>query len=196
MFAAGDFNLDGKQELVTTWVFAGGEVWVGLVSAGRTLGLETSFYLLGGLPSQIVVGDFNNDNSPDLAFLDQNEEHEPLGGTAVHQAIAMVLNMRGTYVSITTSGSPCDDDQPVALTVAVTPSVNKNVIPTGTVAITEGHKRIGTARLSAGQATFTLKHLGLGTHDITAYYLGDNNFNPNWSPTVRQRVRKTEKGKH
>ena len=51
--------------------------------------------------------------------------------------------------------------------------------PTGTVNFFDGNTQIGSGTLNAsGIATLTLSGLSIGTHAITALYVGDATFNP------------------
>jgi len=51
-------------------------------------------------------------------------------------------------------------------------------LPTGMVTFREGTTVLGQANIAAGFATFNLTTLSPGSHDITAEYPGDANFNP------------------
>jgi hypothetical protein len=49
--------------------------------------------------------------------------------------------------------------------------------PTGTVTLTDSGNLLGTATLAGGVAAFTTTTLAVGTHNVTALYNGDGNFN-------------------
>src|SRR5207248_2620088 len=58
-----------------------------------------------------------------------------------------------------------------------------------TVTFFDGATNLGSAALDAsGQATLSLASLSVGTHDLTANYSGDANFNPSTSATLTQTV--------
>jgi Bacterial Ig-like domain (group 3)/FG-GAP-like repeat len=67
-------------------------------------------------------------------------------------------------------------NQSVALTATVTPGTSG--VPTGTVSFLDGTTQIGSASPNgSGVATFSTSTLAMGTHNITAVYGGDSNFN-------------------
>jgi hypothetical protein len=66
-------------------------------------------------------------------------------------------------------------NQTITLTATVTAG-NSN-IPTGTVTFLDGASSIGSSTLSGGVASLSTSALAAGTHDITAQYGGDTNFN-------------------
>ncbi len=65
-------------------------------------------------------------------------------------------------------------------------------VPTGTVDILDGGKRIGTATLAAstGAGVFITTSLAVGSHTITAAYQGDGNNAPSTSAAITQVVNK------
>jgi hypothetical protein len=60
--------------------------------------------------------------------------------------------------------------------------------PTGNVAFLDGVTSLGTATLSSGVATFSTSGLALGTHSITARYLGSSDYLGSTSAAVSQDV--------
>ena len=61
-----DFNGDGKLDIASgNWVSNGGNVDV-LLGNGNATFQAPVIYNLGSAPSQMAVGDFNNDGYPDL----------------------------------------------------------------------------------------------------------------------------------
>jgi hypothetical protein len=78
--------------------------------------------------------------------------------------------------------------QPVTFTATVT---SDDGTPTGTVNFLDNGSVIGSAALNgSGVATFTISTLSIGTHPITAEYLGDTTFNGSTSPNLDQVVNK------
>jgi hypothetical protein len=71
--AAADFNNDGKPDLAVT-VPSDGKVYVLLNdgTGGFPANGTTQSYILGGQPSVVKTGDFNNDNKVDLVVLRSN----------------------------------------------------------------------------------------------------------------------------
>jgi sugar lactone lactonase YvrE len=90
-------------------------------------------------------------------------------------------------VAITSSPNPSSFGNPVLFLVSVTN--NGSVAATGTVNILDGTNQIGTSTLGAGgQGTFTTSSLSVGTHSITASYLGDLHYGAATSPADSQVV--------
>jgi hypothetical protein len=58
--------------------------------------------------------------------------------------------------------------------------------PTGTVSFQDGTTALGTGTVSGGVATFQTQTLARGTHNITATYSGDANFNGSTSSAMSQ----------
>ena len=77
-------------------------------------------------------------------------------------------------LAFNSSPSPASFGQPLSLTTALTVGSGS---ATGTVFYYEGNTLLGLANVAAGQAVFTLSSLGVGTHNLTASYSGDADFN-------------------
>jgi parallel beta-helix repeat protein len=89
--------------------------------------------------------------------------------------------------TLTSTPNPSALTQAVTLTAIVHPTQG-NAIPSGSVTFADGSTVLGTIALDAnGTASLTTSALSLGTHFITARYLGSNNFNPS-SATISQAV--------
>src|SRR5258708_14817533 len=67
--AVGDFNLDGKPDMVTA-NGASNNVSVLLGNGSGGFGAATNFSV-GTAPSSVAIGDFNRDGKPDLAVTNQ-----------------------------------------------------------------------------------------------------------------------------
>ena len=71
-------------------------------------------------------------------------------------------------------------------------SLCKNTQPTpwltGAVEFFDGTTELGTASLNGGITTYSTAGLAVGSHAITAQYLGDGNFSDSTSPVVSQTV--------
>jgi len=62
-------------------------------------------------------------------------------------------------------------------------------VPTGTVTFLEGTTNLGSGPLdNTGKATFQTSALALGTHNVTAFYAGDNYFLSSTSPAAAVNV--------
>ncbi len=91
---------------------------------------------------------------------------EPSTGT-VQQAV----DKYPTTTALSSSLNPSNSGQAVTFTAVVTSAGPET--PTGKVEFKDGTKSIGSATLSAGVATLTTSKLAVGTHPITAEYMGD-----------------------
>ena len=58
----------------------------------------------------------------------------------------------------------------------------------GAVTFEDGGTTLGSAPLVSGQASFVTSGLSKGTHNITAVYSGDSNYNAATSPPLTQTV--------
>jgi Bacterial Ig-like domain (group 3)/FG-GAP-like repeat len=72
--------------------------------------------------------------------------------------------------ALSSSANPSTHGQVVTFTAMVT---SAGATPTGKVSFQDGTKVIGTAALSGSVAKLTTSNLAVGTHSITAEYLGD-----------------------
>ena len=95
-----------------------------------------------------------------------------------------------TSTTVTTSGSPSTLHQNVTFTATVVDSTPMSTgTPTGTVNFYDGVNPIGSGTLNgAGVATFSTTTLAVGTHSITAQYVGDLNFTGSTSSAISQVV--------
>jgi hypothetical protein len=95
-------------------------------------------------------------------------------GDAIFQAstgaVTQVVNKYPTTTSLTSSPNPSQSGQAVTFTATVTPA---GPAPTGKVKFLDGATTLGSATLSGGVAKLTKSTLAVGTHPITAQYLGD-----------------------
>jgi hypothetical protein len=81
--------------------------------------------------------------------------------------------------TVSATPNPSSFGQPVVFNVSVVAAGGGSGIPTGTVTISEGLNPIATATLdNTGKAAFSVGNLSGGSHNITASYAGDGNFNP------------------
>ncbi len=86
--------------------------------------------------------------------------------------------------TLTASPNPTPGRSTVTLTATLTGNCN---IPSGLVTFLDGETVLGTAQLnSSGVATFTTSFLFVGTHLLTASYLGDFNFEDSASNTITE----------
>jgi LPXTG-site transpeptidase (sortase) family protein len=96
------------------------------------------------------------------------------------------INNDDTTITVATSGSPSGFGSTVTFTATVTePGAGT---PTGAVEFFDGGISLGTGTLVGGQAIFSTTSLAVGSHTITATYLGDVNFGGSTSPGLTQVV--------
>jgi hypothetical protein len=87
-------------------------------------------------------------------------------------SVTQVVNKYPTTTALSSSPNPSAYRQAVTFTATVTPTGPS--LPTGKVLFKDGTLGIGSATLSGGVATLTKSRLAVGTHPITALYLGDS----------------------
>jgi len=100
-------------------------------------------------------------------------------------SVNFTIGQASALVSVGSSLNPVLLSNPVTFTAKVTATVGS---PTGTVNFLDGTTVLGSGTLGSGVATFTTSSLALGTHTISAAYLGDVNFAPIASSTLSQSV--------
>jgi hypothetical protein len=99
--------------------------------------------------------------------------------------VTQVVNKYATTTTLTSSPNPSHSGQAVTFTAQV---VSTGPAPTGKVKFLDGTLAIGSATLSGGVAKLTKSTLAVGTHPITAQYLGDAASNTSTSSVVNQVV--------
>ena len=95
------------------------------------------------------------------------------GDAAFELSIGSVEQVVDKYATTTTLGSsanPSTYKQAVTFTATV---ASAGAAPTGKVTFKDGATAIGTVALSGGVAKLATSKLAVGTHPITAEYLGD-----------------------
>jgi Bacterial Ig-like domain (group 3) len=92
-----------------------------------------------------------------------------------------------TTTALSSSLNPSTFGQTVTFTAPVTP-VSGVLVPTGAVTFLDLVTPLGASNLVSGVATLTTSALGLGSHNMTAVYGGDANFNGSTSPIMNQIV--------
>jgi hypothetical protein len=165
--AAGDFNGDGKPDLVSSNY---NTVTVLLGNGDGTFQKHVD-YLTGG--GSVAVGDFNSDGAPDLATTGP---------------LSILLNTGGTFVKLASSPNPSKLGEAVTFQASVAAGLTGQTIPSGSITLKDGSTVLATLTLDSGHARFVTSALSVGTHTITAFYSGNNRFNPNQSPPITQTV--------
>jgi hypothetical protein len=173
--ALGDFNGDGKPDIVVALVVApgnpSGAVGVLLNNGHGAFNTPAVTYSTGGRNSNsVAVADLNQDGKPDLVVADRCDGYGstcPLGG-----GLAVLIGVPArTTTTVTTSGSPSLVGRPVTFKATITAAYGP--IPNG-VLVTfydgYGSTAIGTGTTKNGVATFTTSALTANTHTIRAVY--------------------------
>jgi hypothetical protein len=107
--------------------------------------------------------------------------------TSSSQALSQVVTNAPTTTTVTSSGSPAFDGQPVTFTATVTSSYG--AIPNGElVTFYDSGTRIGAGNTQGGAATMTTSSLTAGAHTITATYAGDSSFEASTSKAINQTI--------
>jgi YVTN family beta-propeller protein len=97
--------------------------------------------------------------------------------TASSGTLTQTVDQADTTTTVTSSANQLAPGQDVRFTATVSASAPGAGTPTGQVTFTDGSTTLGTAMLDAsGTATVDTSTLGVGTHNITASYSGDDNF--------------------
>lgn len=105
--------------------------------------------------------------------------------------ITQTVQAAGSNTVLASSSNPVGVGQPVSLIATVNSTTSGT--PTGSVTFTEGTLSLGSAALnSSGIATLSSSTLSMGTHQISASYTGDANFNSSTSSTLNQIVGKAK----
>jgi hypothetical protein len=120
-------------------------------------------------------------------FITDNATGSPqpvyMQGTAVQNTGA------ASTTTLASSANPSTSGQSVTFSAVVTGPSGNTTVPTGTVSFLDGTTTLGSGALNgAGQATFGLSSLSVGSHSITAVYGGDSNFAGSTSSVVIQVV--------
>ena len=111
---------------------------------------------------------------------------DPAGNTSEFSADLLVQSATTTVVA--SAANPSVFGQPVTFTATVSRTMTGQSTPTGSVAFFDGPTELGTATLSSGIARFTTAALIVGSHSITAQYLGDAMDNRSTAAAVIQTV--------
>lgn len=90
-----------------------------------------------------------------------------------------------TTTALTVSANP----SPFGVAVTLTGTIAGGSSPTGTIAFVEGASTLGTGVLSGTVATFSTSGLPIGSHTITAQYLGDGSNAGSTSSSVTLNVK-------
>jgi hypothetical protein len=102
--------------------------------------------------------------------------------------ITQPVDLASTTTSLVASPNPSSFSEAVTLTATVSVVAPGSGNPTGTVDFFNGPNLLGSALLSGGQASISTSSLAIGTHSLTASYVGDADFLPSQSSTISDAV--------
>ena len=109
--------------------------------------------------------------------------------TSTSTALTQTVNQDATKTTVTSSANPSVSGQPIIFTATVKAVAPGSGVPTGTVTFYDGSTSLGTAQLyGSGHATISISTLVVGSHMITASYVGDGNFTASASTALTQTV--------
>lgn len=100
--------------------------------------------------------------------------------------LSQTVSQATTTVNVGSSANPSALEESVTFTARITTQYGGQA--TGTVTFADGSTSLGNATVSSNLAKLTTSILAVGTHPITAAYLGDGNFIPSTSNTLSQVV--------
>ena len=101
--------------------------------------------------------------------------------------LLQVVNKAGTSVLLTYASLETMLGDPLVLSVSVAPVTSG--VPTGTVSLLDGTSPIASSALNGmGAASFTISQLVAGTHNLTAAYSGDSNYQSSLSASDNEQV--------
>ncbi len=166
---------------VTVAVSSAGGVPTGSVALSVDGGAASSLPLSAGSATFSISSPSAGDHSLGAAYAAQ-------GNFAASSATATLhVNKASTSTAVASSANPSAFGQSVTLTASVTSGSGS---PSGSVQFFDGTTMLGTGGLSAGSATLALNNLAVGSHSITARYLGDANFDVSAAAALSQAVSK------
>jgi hypothetical protein len=107
------------------------------------------------------------------------------GAPELDVATVIRVNPAKTATTLAVAPNPADYGQAVTLTATVTPSAG-NSANNGFVVFLDSGNALGVAAVdSAGVATFTTTRLSVGTHSLTAVFLGTGDYDTSTSGAVQ-----------
>jgi len=106
--------------------------------------------------------------------------------TSHSTTLKQVVTKETTTTTLTSNLNPSKSGKTVTFTAKVAPQITGT--PTGSVNFKNGTTVMGSGTLSSGKATFSISTLAVGSHSITAVYLGDANHKTSTSAVLTQTV--------
>jgi YVTN family beta-propeller protein len=184
----------GVKKPSGTVIFLDGNTQIGTetINYGKAI-LTTSTLSVG--PHSITakyIGDnnFKPSTSSILTIMILNQSDLEL------QPIQIENPMFDTVTVVTSSANEYTSDQPITFTAKIDTMSQRTEKPSGTVTFIDGNTQIGTETVNSGQAILTTSSLSVGSHSITAQYIGNNNFKPSTSSAFTLTVKNESMFKH
>lgn len=109
-----------------------------------------------------------------------------IGSTS--QVVTQTVNRANTTLVVGSSNPATVFGQAVTFTATISIVAPGSGTPMGVVTFFDGGTALGGAAVSGGVAVFSTSALSVGSHNITAQYSGDSNFNGATSPAITQSV--------
>lgn len=106
---------------------------------------------------------------------------------SVTQTVNASTANTGTSTALATSNASVTEGDAVTFTAAVTPD-SGNASPSGNVTFADNGTPLATRSLNSGTATYQTSTLSVGTHSITATYVGDATYTSSTSAVVTETV--------
>jgi hypothetical protein len=97
--------------------------------------------------------------------------------------------MVDTKTRLTSAATEYVSGQLITFTAKVDTTSQETEEPSGTVTFIDGKTQIGAEAVNSGQTILTTSALSVGSHSITAQYIGNNHFKPSTSPTFTLTVK-------
>jgi hypothetical protein len=112
----------------------------------------------------------------------------PSFGASTSSPVSQTVNRATTTTTLASTPNPSTGGTVVTFTATVVGAYGGN--PTANVTLKDGTTLIGTAAVSATthQATFAISTLSVGTHNVTATFVGGEGFAPSSSAVLQQIV--------
>jgi len=185
--AVGDFNGDGKPDLISSSSLPYTDTPALLLNLGNGDGTFQPFtsialgsYGITDVLDGLTVGPFAGEGRTGFLFMSLNLTTVLEGApspTGASSRIVLTSSQNPAF-----GGAPSGNDS-VTFTAAVFPSN-----ATGTVVFMDGSATLATMALTSGTATFTTASLATGTHALAVSYGGDTNYSGSVSSVLNEQI--------
>src|SRR5206468_4058771 len=112
--------------------------------------------------------------------------------TSTSSVVTQTVNKADTATTLVSSNNPSVFGQSVIFAATVSANAPGAGTPTTSVIFKDGATSLATNTLVAGVARYTNTTFIVGSHSITAVYIGDANFNTNTSSVLSQTVNQAD----